>query len=162
MKLRARWLPLVGLAFIVNAEAACYSVYAGDHLLFQSVHSPVDLSKPLSETIPSQFGPEASMVTAPNEEGCMELRGVSQISDTSAASLGGAGLRRPSSSQGAGKPVADLDAFFTGQAPSMRTSLGETYSGGPDGTVYTGPRGGRYTITKSGNKSYLSSRGGRR
>ncbi|KXB30787.1 hypothetical protein AT959_08640 [Dechloromonas denitrificans] len=38
--------------------------------------------------------------------------------------------------------------------PGPSTSVGGGYQGG-GGTIHTGPRGGRYTITSGGNKSYI-------
>ena len=41
--------------------------------------------------------------------------------------------------------------------PEVSSPQAGRYSGG-SGVVHTGPRGGRYTITKSGNKNYLPRR----
>ncbi|MDD2711330.1 MAG: hypothetical protein PHU77_00280 [Simplicispira sp.] len=58
------------------------------------------------------------------------------------------------------KEVAELEARLAALEKSiaeqeLAISRSTTYTPGGTGTVHTGPRGGRYTITPSGNKSYI-------
>jgi hypothetical protein len=60
----------LGLLLSQQALAACYAVYSGDRLVYRSVASPVDLSRPLHETVPARFGRGATMTFVPSSEGC--------------------------------------------------------------------------------------------
>ena len=61
MKLKLALLCTIGFAS-VNAMAACYTVYdRANHVLYNSQIAPVDMSRPLHETVPVAF-PGGSMV----------------------------------------------------------------------------------------------------
>ncbi len=61
MKLKFALICTMGLAS-VNAMAACYTVYdRSNHVLYNSQIAPVDMSRPLHETVPVAF-PGGSMV----------------------------------------------------------------------------------------------------
>ncbi len=111
----------VGTTFALGAQAACYTVYQANNLVFQSFSTPVDLSRRLGDTVPARFGPGATMVTSIDSDGCREISGVAALSDASVASLDGAGARRGSSPQGGARPTANLGRFFNGQASPMET-----------------------------------------
>ena len=66
-----RWIslvlvPLLGLA---SAQAlACFTVFDRENrLVYQSERPPVDMSRPLHETVPSRFGPGSHMIFDGNE-----------------------------------------------------------------------------------------------
>lgn len=56
-----------------SASAACYTVFQADQTVYQSTVSPVDLSRPLSETVPQRFGSGASMAMRQGDGPCPEL-----------------------------------------------------------------------------------------
>ena len=64
-------LVALGLCASQGAFATCYSVYAGERLAYQSIVAPVDLSKPLHETLPARFGPHAALVFSAADVACM-------------------------------------------------------------------------------------------
>ena len=72
-------LVALGLCASQVAFATCYSVYAGDRLAYQSIVAPVDLSKPLHETLPARFGPRAALVFSAADVGC--VGGATAVSD---------------------------------------------------------------------------------
>lgn len=58
--------PLLGLASI--QALACYTVFDRDNrVVYQSERPPVDMSRPLHETVPSRFGNGAHMMFDGNE-----------------------------------------------------------------------------------------------
>ena len=63
----------LGLLLSQQALAACYAVYSGDRLVYRSVTSPVDLSRPLHETVPARFGHSATLMFSPSSEGCTSV-----------------------------------------------------------------------------------------
>lgn len=59
------------------AQANCYRVFdAGNVQLYSSQDSPVDLSRPLSQTVPARFGGGSALVFSPDGNDCpvMDLR----------------------------------------------------------------------------------------
>lgn len=53
------------------AQANCYTVHDADgKVLYESRVSPVDASRPYSETLPQRFGPGAMMVVNPDDSTC--------------------------------------------------------------------------------------------
>ncbi|WP_353236436.1 hypothetical protein [Diaphorobacter ruginosibacter] len=53
-----------------QAQAMCYELYSSSRqLLFRSMRTPVDLSKPLHQTVP-RLAPGATLVFSPNSQGC--------------------------------------------------------------------------------------------
>lgn len=146
---------LVMLAFGVPAKATCYTVYRDSTVLFQSTRAPVDMSQPISVTVPAKFGEGATM-TFTGSSACQEVSmpthpGGDAIATTGRGTRASATLRVPSS--------ATLDpGQFVSSAQEIN-GLADDRSGAGSGSsdVHVGPRGGRYTLTPSGNKSYLSS-----
>lgn len=72
MKLAPICLGLIGMASAVSADA-CYTVYRQNNVIFQSPSTPVDLSLPLSQSVPAKFGPGTSMVTSIYSDGCRDV-----------------------------------------------------------------------------------------
>jgi hypothetical protein len=62
-----------GLLLSQPALATCYAVYSGDRLVYRSVATPVDLSRPLHETVPARFGRGTTMMFFPSSEGCTSV-----------------------------------------------------------------------------------------
>ncbi len=56
-----------------GAHSACYTVYQSDQVVFQSNNTPVDLSQPLSQTVPAVFGAGAVMVFRPDASACQAI-----------------------------------------------------------------------------------------
>lgn len=53
-----------------QAQASCYELYsAKNELIYRSMRSPVDLSRPLHQTVP-KVAPNARLVFTPNNQGC--------------------------------------------------------------------------------------------
>ncbi|MCB1978292.1 MAG: hypothetical protein M9919_04435 [Burkholderiaceae bacterium] len=68
--LRSAAVLLAATAFGQAAQAACYLVYAPDGtVVYRSVQSPVDLSKPLHLTMP-QAAPGGRLVFSLDNNGC--------------------------------------------------------------------------------------------
>lgn len=67
----ARTVALIVLAWgAQSASAACYYVYSSSQqLLYRSQTAPVDLARPLSETVPA-LGPGLALVFTPSDGGC--------------------------------------------------------------------------------------------
>ena len=77
------------------ASASCYFVYsAKNELVYRSTISPVDLSRPISESLRGRFA-GGHLVMIPDETGCPDLleRGESQLFATLGFSNKGAGGR---------------------------------------------------------------------
>lgn len=82
------WVVGAACALLANAaHSACYTVYKGDQVVFQSVSAPVDMSRPLSQTVPTLFGAGAVMVFRPDSDACQligELGLSQQVVDSQA------------------------------------------------------------------------------
>lgn len=62
---------LAGLLAVAGAQAACYTVMdAKGNILSQTSTPPVDMSRPLSETVPQRWGEGARMVFGSADESC--------------------------------------------------------------------------------------------
>jgi hypothetical protein len=118
--------------FVHEAHADCYTVYsANGGVTYRSTVSPVDLSRPLGETIPGRFGSGTSMVIANDETGCIQValaagappEGISR-SEARAHIAKGRADAAPNHSQ-TGAP-ASLDGVFSDQSMQMRSSVGVT------------------------------------
>jgi hypothetical protein len=140
-------LPLIALALGLScagldAQAACYTVYAGTASVYRSTTPPVDLSLAYSETVPAKFGRGASMVTSIDETGCSQVvlsaapvpEGISAATPSArrARALASSAASRPST----GAPVS-LDGVFTDRSLQMRSSVG--VSGPASGASVTKP-----------------------
>lgn len=60
----------VGLLLTQGALAMCYEVYSGERLVYRSTQTPVDMSRPLRETVPAAFGRGSTLMFFPEVEGC--------------------------------------------------------------------------------------------
>ena len=68
--LRYATATVVAGLFSQAAMAACYVVYGPDHeVLYRSVQPPVDLSRPLHETLP-QVAPGGALIFSLESNGC--------------------------------------------------------------------------------------------
>ncbi|MDR2336263.1 MAG: hypothetical protein LBE61_22585 [Burkholderiaceae bacterium] len=63
-------LAAVGVLATAQVQAACYELYGSNQqLIYRSSRSPVDLSKPLHQTVP-RLAPGARLVFTPSNQGC--------------------------------------------------------------------------------------------
>ena len=164
MKLLLTGMALCGAFALTQADAACYTVFIKSEAVYRSTVRPVDLSLPLSETVPARFGPGATMVVSADENGCSEVEALPQASVNSSSGTRD-DTRRSTAAQVKleAPPPIDLSRYFVEQSESSGSaggSYGTGYRrGAGSATVYTGPRGGQNTIPPAGNKSYPSSQG---
>jgi hypothetical protein len=156
------------------SQATCYLVYRENELVYQSSEAPVDLSVPLSESVPAKFGVGAVLVDAPDSQGCFERQVAVSSHPVSSAVPRPTGRpvtegvrrrlppkNRPDASNNEPSPRLNLDNFFVGSELTPTEGLGYGYQSPDGGPVFTGPRGGRFRITSSGGKAYLGRGGGR-
>lgn len=122
MKLPLICLAWLGAASALPAHAACYTVYAGNNIIYRSTSAPVDLSRPYSETLPARFGSGASMITTNDETGCIQvvLSGGAPPPEGISRGRSGGGGAKPKASAG----PASLDAVFVDPSLRMRSSVG--------------------------------------
>ncbi|MGE5115607.1 MAG: hypothetical protein ACM3N6_03840 [Betaproteobacteria bacterium] len=59
-----------GLLLARGALAMCYEVYSGDRLVYRSVQPPVDLSRPLHESVPERFGRGSTLQFFADDSNC--------------------------------------------------------------------------------------------
>jgi hypothetical protein len=59
-----------GLLLTRGALAMCFEVYSGERLVYRSTETPVDMSRPLRETVPAAFGGGSTLLFFPETEGC--------------------------------------------------------------------------------------------
>lgn len=154
-------IAVAALLLHAAAHANCYAVYKGEARVYHGQTPPVDTSLPYSETVPARFGAGATMIVASGAFDCpreSELQG---------------GDALPGSARQEADVVAREKALrYLAERHSMRSDDDDTtdgsttgsYGGGTStrGPIQTGPRGGRYYLNSSGNKTYVSSGGGRR
>ena len=122
MKLPLIFLACLGAASALPAQAACYTVYSGNSIVYRSPTAPVDLSRQYSETLPARFGSGASMITTNDETGCIQvvLTGGAPPEGISRGRAGGSAAAKPKASAG----PASLDAVFVDPSLRMRSSVG--------------------------------------
>ncbi len=156
-------LTMGALVLATAAHANCFTVHDGaGKLILQTMDPPVDLSRPLGDTVPQQFGPGSHLVFSADESDCPVIN--ARKAD-----------QRPSTVETANRAFhayesSSADWMHAAQPGSVsndgrRANGGSAYSGGSRsarGPIHIGPRGGQYTITSTGNKSYVSRGGGRR
>jgi hypothetical protein len=70
MALRTGFVLAATLLFAKGASALCFEAYAGERMVYRSTEAPVDLSRPLHETVPARFGPGSTLLFFTDEEGC--------------------------------------------------------------------------------------------
>ena len=61
---------LAGILAAASAQAYCFHVYRGPLEIYRSTRSPVDMSRPLGETVTARFGSGAYMVFVPDSTDC--------------------------------------------------------------------------------------------
>jgi hypothetical protein len=105
MHKRLAFLIVAGLLLARGALAMCYEVYAGDRLVYRSTTTPVDLSRPLHETVPAQFGRGAALMFFPIDAGCLNFD-----ARVSAPVLGNEDVGAKFGSANA--PARNLDQYF--------------------------------------------------
>jgi hypothetical protein len=59
-----------GLLLPRGVLAMCFEVYSGERLVYRSTETPVDMSRPLRETVPAAFGGGSTLLFFPETEGC--------------------------------------------------------------------------------------------
>ena len=121
MKLPLICLATLGVVSALPAQAACYTVFTGNSIVYRSTTPPVDLSRPYSETLPLRFGSGASLIEANDETGCIQVvlaGGAPPPEGISRGRSGGAAKPRASAAP------ASLDAVFVDPSLQMRSSVG--------------------------------------
>ncbi len=121
-----------------SAAAACYTVFQADQTIYQSTVSPVDLSRPLSDTVPQRFGSGASMAMRQGDGPCPEL-GEPFLHDA---------------------PVA-ATAATASTANSRQSGSQASRASAAAHILEVGPRGGVFYVNSNGNKTYVSRSAGR-
>jgi len=151
---RAGLVVLVCLAWPALASAACYQLFdKKDRLVLQSTASPVDLSKSITEEV-GRLYPGHYLIMG-GDGLCQEVDERSRVEvKLPAASLdrGPVRIAPDSNSIGAGK-TSEASTVGTSGSSSRTGSSGSANSSSPS-PCYVGPKGGRYTITKSGKRNY--------
>ena len=105
-----RWMVFAaGFVLARAALAMCYEVYSGDRLVYRSTETPVDLSRPLHETVPGKFGRGSTLMFFPADGSCP-----SEDARVSAPVLSNEDVGS-SFARGTG-PARNLDRFFQARA----------------------------------------------
>ncbi len=127
--------------FTPLASAACYQLFdQKNKLVLQSSSAPVDTSKSLRDEVDRLFPGHFLIVGADGP--CPEVDELSRSQNA---------VKLPAESLNRG-PI-QIASESTPARTAPHTPLGSTYRPSPP-TCYVGPRGGTYTITKSGKKNY--------
>jgi hypothetical protein len=69
--LLAGWLPL-------HASAVCFTVYVGDRIVYRDTSTPIDLSGPISDTLPAKY-PGGRLVINPENDHCTLISPVTAV-----------------------------------------------------------------------------------
>jgi len=70
-KIQSFVFALLALGLAASAQAGCYTVLgAQGQILSQTSTPPVDMSRPLHQTVPARWGPGAVMVFGSADENC--------------------------------------------------------------------------------------------
>jgi hypothetical protein len=126
MKLRLICIASLGVVSVLPAQAACYTVYQSNRIVYRSTTPPVDLSRPYGDTLPARFGSGASVIEANDETGCTQVvlaggtppEGISRGGAAGSGKTGGGAKPRSSDAP------ASLDAVFVDPSLQMRSSVG--------------------------------------
>jgi hypothetical protein len=62
-----------GLLLARGALAMCFEIHSGERLVYRSTQPPVDMSRPLHETVPAMFGGGSTLMFFPEADGCTSL-----------------------------------------------------------------------------------------
>jgi hypothetical protein len=170
----------INIGFIIFAIAllhtalsygACYGIYKDGKLIYQSEDSPVNLEHRIKESVVSAFGDNSSMVIHTDGRDCYEIGKAAPLDlnpPRSAADLmwrSYAGeLSRVTgieTDSDVTPRITENHSSYGGDYQSYHSSgYGSRYGVGNNSHIYTGPRGGRYTTTSGGHKSYLGGSSG--
>ena len=141
---------LVVLTGLGNAQASCFTVYNKEGaMVLRTTEPPVDLSRRIGDTVPEKFGPGSTMLMVSDSSDCWPHgEGVKEVPFS-----GAAWAHLESVGQ-----VDVLGGGLTGQVALPGGYSSAAYrSGGRSaalGFPYTGPRGGQFRYSASGNKVY--------
>ena len=156
---------VLSCAITTNTNAACYTVYKNEGVVYRSSVSPVDMSFPFSQTLPAKFGEGATMVYQEGFTFCPDIESTGSISSNqfrappqgrsttnSIVTTAGASIRPP--------PI-QIEERDSSVFPSTDYSglAGYGSAHGAQGSIQTGPRGGKYYMNLNGNKTYVGSSG---
>lgn len=145
------------------AHANCIKVHDGaGKLILQTMDPPVDLSWPLGDTVPLQFGLGSHLVFSADGSDCPLISNRKADQRPSIGETANRAFQAYRSSSAGWMHTAQPGAVWNN---GQRGSGGSTYSGGSRsgrGPIHIGPCGGQYSITSTGNKNYVSRGGGRR
>ena len=149
-------------AFVTSADAACYTVYKDEKVIYQSSIAPVDLSFPFSQTIPTKFGNGATMVFQEGSNFCPDVDGTGNTSISESRSSTPQLAAKYSNAAATNPPIQIPTIRNSDHSPSAFSSPNDSGSSGygsrsAQGPIQTGPRGGQYYINSNGNKTYVGS-----
>ena len=131
-------------AGVGGASAGCYAVYDGaGKAVSRSSDAPVDLSRPIGDTVRERFGAGSHMVMGSRDDDCPALRGAHE------KPFDGAGWDKVQRGSVASVAEAHVSSAPRSVAPYFGGGAGGAY-----GYPHVGPRGGHYKITSGGHKSY--------
>lgn len=175
----------------LSAGATCYQVFKNNETVYRSFDPPVDMGRALSQAVEERFGAGASMSFGPDDGGCPSLDVAPSTGPSmpawskippgySSSEIAAENARRQREIEEAAAarrqsetPAINLSDHFNGPEHQSGMASSDGYYGSRyysrgrrsgSGGLHTGPRGGTYYYTSSGNKRYVSSggRGGRR
>lgn len=145
---------MLGLSVPSLASAACYQLFdQKNKLVLQSSTAPVDTSKSLRDEVARLYPGHVLIMAA--QEPCDEIDELSrQVTTLPAKSLdrGPVRIAPDYNSLGAGRSSEASTVGPSGSPP--RTGSSASANSSSPSPCYVGPKGGRYTITKSGKKNY--------
>lgn len=152
----ARALVGLSLAWMCGVvQADCYSIYAEKgELIYQNTSVPINLGNRIGDEVPKVWGANARMVFTPNTSDCsiVGADGKTDVMSGPQWAYMEAGLS-PSGN-------VTLPASLTTGEGWASVGGSPSYRGGNAGsqTIYTGPKGGQYTVSPSGGKNYVRRR----
>ncbi len=143
-------------ALVTGASAGCYSVYQkGGKLVYQAKESPVDLSRPLGDSVPQSFGLGSVMVINLIDADCPSVGDTGeQMVQPNSADATEMAMRAYETSAKSWFASTASRAWFD-DAPSGAGDIYTASAVGSHGPIQTGPRGGRFYINSNGNKTYV-------
>lgn len=71
LALLAGWLPL-------HASAVCFTVFEGDKIVYRDLASPIDLSMPISDTLPRKY-PGGQLVISTEDQMCTFITPITAV-----------------------------------------------------------------------------------
>lgn len=153
------WPLVVACALALPAHAGCYTIYRTGQMIYQSSEAPVDTALHFHATVPQRFGIGATLVYLANAESCFFVDSVH--SDSFGKVIQASYL--PSHSGTEPRVLTMPASVKISPEVNLDSIQSMSASGGYGGNVLlqTGPRGGQYAYNGNGNKTYVSSGGGR-